>query len=64
MERWLPIAILGAGFMGLLGLRVVLLLILRRGETPRSDRSRRWPDATVIPDQADDHPSSKPSDTP
>lgn len=51
MERWLPIAILGAGFMGLLGLRVVLLLILRRGETTPKDRTRQWPDATVIREQ-------------
>ena len=47
MERWLPIAILGAGFMALLGLRVVLLLILRRGETTPKDRTRQWPDATA-----------------
>lgn len=60
MERWLPITILGAGFMGLLGLRVVFLLILRRDENPRRDRSRHWPDATVIPDQADGRPQDPP----
>lgn len=54
MERWLPIAILGAGFMGLLGLRVVLLLILRRGEEPRKQDRPRWPDAAVIKTNNDD----------
>lgn len=60
----MPIAILGAGFMGLLGLRVVLLLVLRRGETPPKDRTRHWPDATVIPDQAADRPKDQPKDPP
>jgi hypothetical protein len=54
MERWLPIVILGAGFMGLLGLRVVFLLVLRRGETPSKDRTESWPTATVIPSQTND----------
>ncbi|MCC5821913.1 MAG: hypothetical protein LAT64_01345 [Phycisphaerales bacterium] len=48
MEAWLPIAILALGFLGLLGVRVAFLLILRRTETNPKDRSPRWPDATVI----------------
>jgi hypothetical protein len=49
MERWLPIVILGLGFLGLLGVRVAFLLILRRGETHRAAApDRRWPEATVI----------------
>ncbi len=56
----MPIAILGAGFMGLLGLRVVFLLVLRRGEVPPKSRVRHWPDATVIPDQTDDVQQSPP----
>ena|GEM_PF-6729345 len=49
MDQWLPIAVLGLGFAGLLGVRVLFLLILRRDETNRpTDHSRRWPGATVI----------------
>ena len=55
METWLPIAALGLGFLGLLGVRVAILLILRRGETRAPhDPSRRWPDATVIRTRPED----------
>lgn len=48
MESWLPIAILAAGFLGLLGVRVAFLLILRHGETGPRNRTQHWPQATVI----------------
>jgi hypothetical protein len=51
MERWLPLVLLAAVFLGLLGLRVAFLLILRRGERGPRDPTRRWPDATVIRDR-------------
>lgn len=51
MARWLPIALLAAVFLGLLGVRVAFLLILRRGETNNPNQARpdnQWPGATVI----------------
>lgn len=54
MERWLPLALLAAVFLGLLGLRVAFLLILRRGETGRTSTKSSWPDATVIRTDPDD----------
>lgn len=54
MARWLPIALLAAIFLGLLGVRVAFLLILRRGEASPKDRSKHWPQATVIKDRRQD----------
>lgn len=60
MERWLPIAVIALMFLGLLGVRVAILLILRRGETtgPRTTE-RRWPNATVIKTNPADKPPSE-----
>jgi len=54
MERWLPLALLAAVFLGLLGLRVAFLLILRRGERGPTSTKSSWPDATVIRTDPDD----------
>jgi hypothetical protein len=54
MERWLPLVLLAAVFVGLLGLRVAFLLILRRGERGPKNTKSCWPDATVIRTDPDD----------
>jgi hypothetical protein len=54
MERWLPLVLLAAVFLGLLGLRVAFLLILRRGERGPKNTKSSWPDATVIRTDPDD----------
>jgi hypothetical protein len=46
--RVLPIAVLGLGFLALLGLRVAFLIILRRDEDRPRKTKQHWPDATVI----------------
>lgn len=62
MESWLPIAIIALGFLGLLGVRVAFLLILRRGETGPSNRTDHWPKATVIQTRPPEttHPTQDP----
>tara|TARA_R110000782_G_scaffold103991_2_gene191465 strand:- start:7215 stop:7397 length:183 start_codon:yes stop_codon:yes gene_type:complete len=57
VDQWLPIAVLGLGFAGLLGVRVLFLLILRRGEVTPKDTTRHWPDATIIPDRTQGRPN-------
>jgi hypothetical protein len=48
------IAVLALAFSALLGVRIAILLILRRGESGRAaPTARNWPDATVIPDRPD-----------
>lgn len=51
-------------FAFLLSVRIAFLLILRRDETPRKIRTRHWPDAIVIRDHPEEHPTHPPLDPP
>ena len=57
------IAVLALAFSALLGVRIAILLILRRGESGPA-AARHWPDATVIPDRPDHTEPSHQHDPP